>query len=114
MCDAGWLTESPSGATVECGLVSILETLNNVECTVCDKNNPPSQYASTGCPTDCPVLFCNNAIVMEDTSLGSCYYEPTGSHRLYCKCNSGYTIQGGNIYYEDNPTGMCDSESSGE
>lgn len=116
-CESGWLTaNNGTGATLTCGTdyetLEPFETLNNIQCTVCDKNNPPSQYASTGCPTDCPSLFCSNALLI-DTGSGTCYYEPTGSHRLYCKCASGYTISGSE-YYDANPMGMCNSESSGE
>ena len=116
-CESGWLTaNNGTGVTLTCGTdyetLEPFETLNNIQCTVCDKNNPPSQYASTGCPTDCPSLFCSNALLI-DTGSGTCYYEPTGSHRLYCKCASGYTISGSE-YYDANPMGMCNSESSGE
>ena len=103
MCDQGWLTANPSGETVECGILTVLETLNNVECTICDKNNPPSQYASSGCPL---------SLTGEDTSVcdmqiftstfcgyyGSCYYEPTGSHQLYCVCSDGYHLDNGDKY----------------
>ncbi|MBO4712010.1 hypothetical protein J5681_08900, partial [bacterium] len=61
MCDSGWKTVG-SGATLTCGITNSLdpiETLYNVECTICDKNNPPSQYASSGCPQN----------LTEDTSL---------------------------------------------
>lgn len=116
-CESGWLTaNNGTGETLTCGTdyetFEPFETLNNIQCTVCDKNNPPSQYASTGCPTNCPSLFCSNALLI-DTGSGTCYYEPTGSHRLYCKCASGYTISGSE-YYDANPMGMCNSESSGE
>lgn len=108
MCDAGWKTGTSDlgqGTTVQCGTI---ETLNNVECAVCDKNNPPSQYASSGCPQE----------LTEDTSLcnsiysftfcgyyGSCYYEPTGSHKLYCVCSSGYHLDNGDKY-----SGYCTAD----
>ena len=114
ICDAGWVTGTSDygvGTSVDCmSLGSLIETYHNVECAECDVNNPPSQYASTGCPAECPIMFCNNAILISTFS-GSCYYEPTGSHRLYCKCESGYTMSGSK-YYDENQRGMCGSESS--
>ena len=111
ICDAGWKTGTSDlgqGTTVQCGsLVTVFETLNNVECAICDKNNPPSQYASSGCPQS----------LTEDTSLcsgilstfcgmgGSCYYEPTGSHQLYCVCSDGYHLDNGDKY-----TGYCEAD----
>lgn len=112
ICDAGWVTGTSDygvGTSVDCtSLPSLIETYHNVECAECDKNNPPSQYTSTGCPAECPAMFCNNAILI--TFSGSCYYEPTGSHRLYCECESGSTMSGSK-YYDENQTGMCKSES---
>ena len=112
ICDAGWVTGTSDygvGTSVNCtGMASVLETFNNVECAECDVNNPPAEYASTGCPAECPVMFCDNAIV--STFAGKCYYEPTGSHRLYCDCESGY-IMIGSKYYDENSSGMCNSES---
>lgn len=109
MCDAGWLTATPSGATVECGLLTVLETLNNVECTICDKNNPPSQYASSGCPQELTgdTSLCNSMYSLTFCGFyGSCYYEPTGSHQLYCVCGDGYHLDNGNKY-----SGYCVADS---
>ena len=114
ICDAGWVTGTSDygvGTSVDCtSFASLIETYHNVECAECDRDNPPSTYASTGCPAECPAMFCNNAILI-NTFSGSCYYEPTGSHRLYCECESGYTMSGSK-YYDENPLGMCGSESS--
>ena len=113
ICDAGWVTGTSDygvGTSVDCtSLASLIETYHNVECAECDVNNPPAEYASTGCPAECPAMFCNNAISISTFS-GSCYYEPTGSHRLYCECESGY-IMIGSKYYDENSSGMCNSES---
>lgn len=117
-CDAGWLTGTSeygigNDATCDSTLLGLtIETFHNVECALCDASNPPSQYSSTGCPTACPTMFCNDMIFMVDTAAGGCYYEPTGSHRLYCKCNSGYTMSGSSKYYDENSTGACSSDSS--
>ncbi len=108
ICDAGWLTESPSGATVECGILTVLETLYNVECSICDKNNPPSQYASSGCPQELTgdTSLCNSIYSLTFCGpSGSCYYEPTGSHQLYCVCSSGYHLDNGDKY-----TGYCTAD----
>ncbi|MBP5202598.1 hypothetical protein J6253_07660 [bacterium] len=109
LCDAGWITGTSSlgtGTTVQCGaLVSVFETLNNVECTICDKNNPPSQYASSGCPQELTgdTSLCNSIYSLTFCGMsGSCYYEPTGSHQLYCVCSSGYHLDNGDKY-----TGYC-------
>ncbi len=108
-CDPGWITGTSNlgtGETVQCGsLISVFETLNNVECTVCDIDNPPSTYAGSGCPTNCYSNFCNGT----DTAngQGTCYTEPE-THKIACKCASGYTMTGDSIYYDDNPTGQCE------
>ncbi len=113
MCDAGWLTAgSGSGETVECGILTVLETLNNVECTICDKNNPPSQYASTGCPQSLTgdTSLCNSIYSFTFCGMsGTCYYEPTGAHQLYCVCNDGYHLDNGDKY-----SGYCEADSTGE
>ena len=106
ICDAGWLTGTSNlgtGTSVTCGLaIAPVETLNNVECAICDKNNPPSNYSSTGCPLSATgsstYCFCDTGILF---STGTCYYEPTGDHKLYCVCNSGYHLDG------DKYTGSC-------
>lgn len=110
-CDPGWVTGSSlygEGETVSCtdAIIGLpLETRNNVRCTVCDEDNPPSEYASTGCPTDCGSNFCNGT----DTAngQGSCYKEK-GTKKVYCECASGYTMTGDSKYYDDNPTGQCE------
>ena len=108
-CDEGWFTkvsDSGRGTTLTCGWIFSMETLENVECTICDKNNPPAEHSEKGCPQD----------LTEDTSLcsssdssfcgvgGICYYEPTGSHRLYCECNEHYTLQGSSY------SGYCEAD----
>ena len=114
ICDPGWKTgtsELGVGTTVQCGaLITVFETLNNVECAICDKNNPPSQYASTGCPQslteDDEASWCNSIYSWSFCGTGgSCYYEPTGSHQLYCVCNSGYHLDNGDKY-----TGYCTAD----
>jgi hypothetical protein len=110
MCDAGWLTAgSGSGETVDCGLLTILETLDNVECTICDKNNPPSQYVGTGCPQSLTedTSLCSSVLSTFCGPYGSCYYEATGSHQLYCVCSDGYHLDNGDKY-----TGSCMADSS--
>ena len=109
ICDPGWKTGTSDlgqGTTVQCGVVTVFETLNNVECAICDKNNPPSQYASTGCPQslagDDEASLCNSIYSLTCGTGGSCYYEPTGSHQLYCVCNYGYHLDNGDKY-----TGYC-------
>lgn len=111
-CEPGWVTgnsEYGVGTPVNCtNLIRVLETFNNVECALCDQSNPPSQYAKTGCPAECPAMFCSNAVML-DTLSGSCYYE-NGTNKIYCECESGYTMSGnGSKYHTDNPTGMCGS-----
>lgn len=109
-CDPGWLTASSSlgvGETVYCTDLLIglpLDVRNNVLCTVCDVNNPPSTYATSGCPANCPVNFCNGTD--SANGQGSCYTEP-GTLKVYCKCTSGYTMTGSK-YYEENSTGQCE------
>ena len=116
-CEPGWITGTSTygiGTSVECrGLVTLIETFNNVECAICDKNNPPAEYATTsGCPQE----------LTEDTSLcnsmysftfcgyyGTCYYEPDGQHKLYCVCSDGYHLDNGDKY-----TGYCTADSTGE
>ena len=110
ICDPGWLTGTSNlgtGTSVTCGIaLAPVETLNNVECTICDKNNPPSNYSSTGCPLSATgsstYCFCDTGILF---STGTCYYEPTGDHKLYCVCNSGYHLEG------DKYTGSCVEDS---
>ena len=111
ICDPGWKTGTSDlgqGTTVQCGaLVTVFETLNNVECAICDKNNPPSQYASTGCPQelagDDEASWCSSIYSWSFCGTGgSCYYEPAGSHQLYCVCESGYHLDNGDKY-----TGYC-------
>lgn len=108
-CEQGWLTatsSSGSGTTVQCGTMfgDIFETLNNVECTICDKNNPPSEYATSGCPQEKTgdTSLCSNLSSPFCGPYGTCYYEPTGGHQLYCVCESGYRIDNGDKY-----TGSC-------
>ena len=110
ICDAGWLTGTSnlgSGTTVQCGLLTAWETLNNVECTICDKNNPPSQYASSGCPQALTgdTSLCSGILSTFCGMGGSCYYEPTGSHQLYCVCSDGYHLDNGDKY-----TGYCEAD----
>ena len=110
-CDQGWKTATSvygEGETVYCTDMAFgvpLDSRANVLCTVCDVDNPPSSYASTGCPADCYANFCNGT----DTAngQGSCYTEK-GTHKVYCKCASGYTMTGGSQYYDENPTGQCE------
>jgi len=106
ICDKGWVTkisESETGDTLLLICESGFETLNNVECTRCDKNNPPSEYATSGCPLyytgDSTECFCGS---------GTCYYEPTGDHKLYCECVEGYILEG-NKY-----SGQCRSPIEGD
>ena len=112
MCDPGWKTVG-SGATLTCGITTSLdpiETLYNVECTICDKNNPPSQYASSGCPQNLTedTSLCNSILSFSFCGpSGSCYYEPGDSPRLYCVCNSGYHLDNGDKY-----TGYCEEDAS--
>lgn len=111
-CDSGWLTGTSSygiGETVYCTDLVFgipLDSRNNVLCTVCDENNPPSTYATSGCPTACPVNFCDGTD--SSNGQGSCYTEP-GTLKVYCKCLSGYTMTGESKYYEENSTGQCES-----
>ena len=112
ICDSGWKTGTSNlgtGTTVQCGaLVTVFETLNNVECTVCDKNNPPSEYASSGCPQELTedTSLCNSITSFSFCGMGgSCYYEPTGSHQLYCVCGDGYHLDNGDKY-----TGYCEAD----
>ena len=111
-CDAGWLTGTSTlgvGTTVQCGMLTAWETLNNVECAICDKNNPPSQYASSGCPQELTgdTSLCNSMYSLTFCGFyGSCYYEPTGSHQLYCVCGDGYHLDNGNKY-----SGYCVADS---
>ena len=114
MCDSGWKTGTSNlgtGTTVQCGaLITVFETLNNVECTVCDKNNPPSEYASSGCPQELTedTSLCNSIYSWTFCGVGgSCYYEPTGSHQLYCVCGSGYHLDNGDKY-----SGYCVEDAS--
>ena len=114
-CDQGWLTGTSAygeGESLTCpplklgGLESLFfETRNNVLCTVCDKNNPPSQYISTGCPVTCYANFCNGDST--ENGQGICYNE-VGTGKMYCKCVSGYTMTGDSKYYDENPTGQCE------
>ena len=111
ICDSGWKTGTSNlgtGTTVQCGaLVTVFETLNNVECAVCDKNNPPSQYATSGCPQSLTEdeTLCSSIWSTFCGSYGECYYEPTGSHQLYCVCGSGYHLDNGDKY-----TGYCTAD----
>jgi len=116
VCEQGWLTNG-TGETLACG--ASLSVVNNVECSVCNKNNPPAKYAETGCPTDCPtimgtLMFCDVFMGMMGTGypmgVGKCYYEP-GTLRLYCICEPGYTMSGSK-YYDENSIGACAAESS--
>lgn len=101
-CQQGWLTNG-TGETLACG--SNLDVYENVECSVCNKGNPPAQYAETGCPATCPSMFCD---MMGMGLWGHCYYEKAGSNRLYCKCNSGYSINGSDTaYYDTTLFGYC-------
>lgn len=115
LCDSGWKTGTSSlgtGTTVQCGaLITVFETLNNVECTICDKNNPPSQYASSGCPQNQTedTSLCSSVLSTFCGPYGSCYYEPTGAHQLYCVCNDGYHLDNGDKY-----SGSCEADSTGE
>lgn len=110
-CDQGWKTAvsgTVEGETVFCTDLAFgipLDSRANVLCTVCDVDNPPSNYALTGCPTNCYSNFCNGT----DTAngQGACYTEK-GTHKVYCKCTSGYTMTGGSQYYDENPTGQCE------
>ena len=100
-CEPGWITVG-SGSTVPCALDALtIEQVNNVECAICDKNNPPSQYASSGCPQELTgdTSLCNSIYSFTFCGpSGSCYYEPTGSHKLYCVCSSGYHLDNGDKY----------------
>ena len=107
-CDQGWKTASSGGETVYCtdALLGIaFDARDNVLCTVCDVDNPPSNYASTGCPIDCYANFCNGTD--SANGQGGCYTEH-GTLKVYCKCTSGYTMTGSSKYYDDNPTGQCE------
>ena len=110
-CDPGWYTATSAdgeGETVSCiAEIYTAEKRNNVLCTVCDVDNPPSNYASTGCPANCYENFCNGTGTANGQ--GSCYTEK-GTHKVYCKCASGYTMTGESQYYDENPTGQCLSE----
>lgn len=105
-CDQGWLTGSSSngiGETVYCGVSSVLpsETRNNVLCTVCDLDNPPTNTGVPGCVVTCPSGFC------DDTGLyGTCYTEPV-THKTACQCSLLLSMSGSK-YYDENPTGMCE------
>ncbi len=111
LCDSGWKTGTSSlgtGTTVQCGaLITVFETLNNVECTICDKNNPPSQYASSGCPQSQTedTSLCSSVLSTFCGPYGSCYYKPDGEHKLYCVCSSGYHLDNGNEL-----TGYCTAD----
>ena len=107
VCDQGWITDG-AGSTLACG--SNLDVFSGVQCAVCNKSNPPAQYADTGCPVDCPTGFCD----MLGTGLfGRCYYEKTGTNRLYCKCNSNYVINGSSTaYYDTTFIGICSEPSN--
>lgn len=110
-CDQGWKTlvsGTVEGDTVFCTDLMFgvpLDSRANVLCTVCDEDNPPYEYASTGCPTDCYANFCNGTDTANTN--GSCYIEK-GTHKVYCKCASGYTMTGGSQYYSENSTGQCE------
>ena len=110
-CEQGWLTGTSSfgtGTTMQCeAMGSIFETLNNVECTVCDKNNPPSEYAASGCPQEKTgdTSLCSDLSSAFCGPNGSCYYEPDGGHQLYCVCGDGYHLDNGDKY-----TGFCESD----
>ena len=120
-CDPGWVTGTStngSGNSVSCDYsllgmtIATIETLNNVECALCDVNNPPQQYATSGCPVECPTNFCDTYIIfLGFGGYGTCYREPSGEHKLYCVCTSGYHLDNGDKY-----TGSCvaDEEESGE
>ena len=112
LCDSGWKTGTSNlgqGTTVYCeALTTVFETIDNVECTICDKNNPPSQYASSGCPQELTedTSLCNSIYSLSFCGMGgSCYYEPTGSHQLYCVCSSGYHLDNGDKY-----SGYCTAD----
>jgi len=110
-CDPGWLTgtsSSGTGTTVQCESAGfIFETLNNVECAVCDISNPPSEYATKGCPQSLTgdTTLCSATDSTFCGQNGTCYYEPAGEHRLYCVCGDGYHLDNGDKY-----TGFCESD----
>ena len=117
-CDPGWVTGTSTngkGTDVSCTstlLGAEITIFNNVECALCDVNNPPQQYATSGCPVECPTNFCDSYILFLGFSgYGTCYREPAGEHKLYCVCTSGYHLDNGDKY-----TGTCvaDEEESGE
>jgi len=106
-CEPGWFTgTSASGVgtdvTCDSALLSLtIDTFHNVECAICDKNNPPSQYASSGCPQELTgdTSLCNSIYSFTFCGMGgSCYYEPTGAHQLYCVCSDGYHLDNGDKY----------------
>ncbi len=115
-CEQGWYTgtsDAGVGDTLYCntiltGIIT-LETLNNVECSKCDLDNPPAEYKSTGCKVACPGGFCDGSGSYFGDGSGNCYKEASGSHRLYCICVSGYTLSGSSKYYDENSTGTCQS-----
>ena len=106
-CDPGWIdgtSDLGAGTTVQCGTLTVLETLNNVLCMACDLNNPPDVHSEKGCPLNLvgngstsACSFCGSG--------GTCYYEPTGDHRLYCECKEHYTMAG------DRYSGYCEADT---
>ena len=113
-CDQGWYTGTSSygeGETVICGLYSGIR--NNVLCTVCNVDNPPTDLSTPGCETTCPDGFCDgNNLSTLGTVSGVCYTEPV-THRVACRCfmvGVPYdSLMGGNgsKYADENPTGQC-------
>jgi len=109
-CDQGWLTNG-SGETVYC---SLTDSPNNVMCTVCNVDNPPAEYKSSGCTEDCPDGFCDgNNLASMGTIYGRCYKEPV-THKIACDCSVVGVLDvmsgNGSKYYDDNPTGQCGGE----
>jgi Laminin EGF-like (Domains III and V). len=119
-CEQGWSTKG-SGETVNCtdstGFL-VLDSRSNVMCTVCNIDNPPLEYNTTGCPTDCPSGFCDdNNLSSLGFINGQCYTEPV-THKVACDCSvMGMGMFGtmggtGSKYYDDNPTGQCGGDSN--
>lgn len=120
-CDPGWRTATAGeNSSVVCG--PNLEMRNNVLCSICDIDNPPTDLDTPGCETECGSGFCddNNAASLGFLT-GKCYIEP-GTHKVACQCfmygipaNDLLMSGNGSKYKDENPTGLCaESSSSGD
>lgn len=81
VCDPGWKTP-----------VVIMPPFI-LECSECDRYNPPDEYSEKGCPANCQsdgeYDLCGEQ--------GECYYDKENGKK-YCICDSGYKLENGDKY----------------